>query len=118
MANSESLLQELLEWYKAVNYNSLKSTLIEALPEKEHQVIYELTRPDFSSNKVSEKAKELNVNVGASTIRNWQSEWLKMGLVREVSYQKREAIFELSAFGINVDVDVKKLDALKNDQEK
>jgi hypothetical protein len=44
------------------------------------------------------------------TINRWQAEWVRLGLLRQVG-RKRERIFSLSDFGIEIGADLNRLNS-------
>jgi hypothetical protein len=100
MAGEEKLLSELLDWYRAVNFKALRDTLIEAVPEDDKKLVYELTTEDRTSNEIAAIAQAAGRNLNPRTIRRWQAEWVTRGLVRQVSPMKRQRIFSLPDFDI------------------
>lgn len=108
----ESLLTELLEWYKAVNHSVVRRNLMETLTDSQRRVAYELTTPDRSSAEVSKLIASLDLGtVARRTVSGWQAEWVRLGLVRQISPKKRERIFSLTDFGIDIGVDLSKVTA-------
>jgi len=105
-----SQMEELFEWYKAVNFKTIKDALKEALSTPQKRVAYELTSPDRSSKEISEAIGKVGLpKVDDSTIRTWQNEWIRVGLARKISAYKREKIFSLSDFNIKVEADLSKI---------
>lgn len=98
----EIILQELLNWYKAVNFTALKRTLEEALPDQPRRVAYECTIGERTSDEVTSILNKLGFKVVSRTIRLWQTEWITKGLVRQISPRKRERIFSLVDFSIDL----------------
>lgn len=112
MSEENDHLQELLEvtrehleWYKAVNFSAVGGILRDALESRVEQVVYELTTPDRSGAAITSRVSELGLDaVSSRTVNRWQQQWVRMGLVRQVSARQRERIFDLRDFGFNLDV--------------
>lgn len=102
-------MRELLEWYKAVNFETVRESLSKALPTPQKRVAYELTSRERSSREIKTALEKAGLEkVNPSTISAWQNEWIRLGLARQISPYKREKIFNLSDFNIAVGADLSK----------
>lgn len=102
MLKIEAMLQDLLRWYKAVNFTALQRTLKEALPDEPKQVAYECTTSDRTSEEIATILTKLGHKISSRTIRLWQTEWITKGLVRQVSERKRKRNFRIVDFDISL----------------
>lgn len=98
--------RSFLRLYRALNTPGLRERLEDELHDQDRRVAYQLTEPGRSSRQISEAMAEVGRDRPASTIRLWQQEWIRQGLVRKVSARKRERVFNLEALGIDIGVDL------------
>lgn len=107
----EGLVQELLEWYQAVSFPELQATVASELDTDEKKLAYALTAPDRSLRRMANLIEEaLGEGPDFRTIGRWQREWVRSGLMRQISKRKREPIFDIeNRFGIELPVDVEPL---------
>jgi hypothetical protein len=106
MSSFRTDFREFVGWYKALNFESLRTILVKSLPEIPQRLVYYLTTADRNSSEIEKISARYNHKIPARTIRTWQSDWLRAGLLREVGYQRREHIFDLSTFGIDIGVEL------------
>lgn len=91
-----------LDWYTAVNTPRLREALEDALDTTARRIAYQLTSPDRPSSEIADATERLGHGVASSTVRLWQQEWVRLGLVRQVSAQKRQRVFDLEELGIDI----------------
>lgn len=103
-------LQSALDLFTALNRPELRGRMEERLDDTKKRVAYQLTEEGRSSRAISEAMEKLELETPASTIRVWQQEWIRDGIVRKVSSRKRERVFDLEALGIDIDKDLSDLD--------
>lgn len=108
---------EFIDWYKAVNTPRLVEAVEDALDDTSKRIAYQLTEPDRASRKIADATETLGHPAAASTIRAWQQEWVRLGLVRQISPQKRVRIFDLEALGIDIGADLSKIDEANHEDE-
>lgn len=99
-------LRSALDLFTALNRPKLVNQLKEALHDPQRRVAYQLTEEGRSSRAISEAMGEVGLETPPSTIRLWQQEWIRDGIVRKVSARKRERVFDLEALGIDIDKDL------------
>lgn len=110
MPIDEEQFAEFLDWYKAVNTPAVRETLEETLDSTKKRIVYKLTDQDRSSPDIEEATDELGHRVPASTVRVWQQRWVKQGLMKRISARKKEPVFSLPDFGIDIGADLSELD--------
>jgi hypothetical protein len=115
--NLNAKLDELLEWYKAVNFGAVKQALLDALPDTQKRVVYQLSTDGRPGEEFSKLIDKLGIErIAGRTINRWQAEWVRLGLLRQAG-RKRERIFSLSDFGIEIGVDFNKLNSKPSEDE-
>lgn len=96
-------VRSALDLFVALNRPELCERLKETLHDTQRRVAYQLTEEGRSSRAISDTMEELGLETPSSTIRLWQQEWIRDGIVRKVSARKRERVFDLEALGISID---------------
>lgn len=100
----EDALQELISWFKVVNFSNVKSTLESALDSSEKRATYQMTEIGRSRDEISAmlaKDKLLASPPKPRTISTWQKGWERIGIVRRISDKRRERVFDLQDFGLS-----------------
>lgn len=110
----ERTLRDFSEWYQAVTFEELRTTVEETVDTDAKKLAYALTEPDRSLRKIAElieKALDDPDDVpDFTTIGNWQRDWVRRGLMRQISARKREPIFDLeNRFAIELPVKLESL---------
>lgn len=103
-------LRSALDLFTALNRPELRDRMEERLDNTKKRVAYQLTEEGRSSRAISEAMEQFELETPASTIRLWQQEWIRDGIVRKVSARKRERVFDLEALGIDIDKDLPDID--------
>ena len=106
--------RRFLQLYRALNTPDLRDQLEKVLDDTRRRIAYQLTEPDRPSTHISEAMEELGHETPASTIRVWQQKWIREGLVRKVSARKRQRVFDLEEFGIDIGADLSKVETEKS----
>lgn len=102
MAEIKDMLQDLLTWYKAVNFSALQKTLKDALPDEARQVAYECTAEKTTAEDIAKLLSKLGHTVSPRTISRWQSEWVTKGLETQLSRKRKQRNFSLVDFDISL----------------
>lgn len=103
MSIEQSSFEEFMAWYKALNMGNLKNLLIEALDDRAKLWAYQLTSPEASTRQLEQLLSEKGITTTFATIANWQKQWVSDGLMKQISPNKRERIFDLEALGFDLD---------------
>ena len=107
-------IEEMAIWYKAVNFERIKSILSEALPTDSHRFVYQQTEENRSTRDIEKLTLERGAKVHFTTIASWQEAWVQQGLVKQVSAHKRERLFDLIHFGLEPATGKRKAEANSN----
>ena len=100
----ETYFRQYFSWYRALNYQAMRHLLLEALPKPQQRLVYQLTSPETSSEELESELVKHGYKVPSRTVRSWQADWMRSGLLRGVSERKRERVFDLNEFGIEVGI--------------